>query len=65
MLGMLRDVRHAQRMIGADLQTSIQGRYPLSAAQTALEVYRANMTAGKALLVGDPIQVPLSMVSGA
>ena len=53
MLGMLRDIRRVQRLIGSDLQTTIRARLPLSAAQTAMESYRADMTAGKVLLVPD------------
>jgi hypothetical protein len=53
-LGLLRDVRRVQTLIRSDLQTTIRGRFPLSDAQGALESYRADMTAGKVLLVPGP-----------
>ncbi len=59
-LGMLRDIRRVQRLIATDLQTTIRGRFPLAAAPAALRAYRENMTAGKALLVADPTQVPVT-----
>lgn len=61
-LGMLRDIRRVQRLVGTDLQTTIHGRFPLSAAETAVQSYRTNMTAGKVLLVADPDQVPVTKV---
>ena len=60
LVGMLRDIWRVQRLIGAELQTTIRARFPLSAAQTALDSYRSNMTAGKVLLVADPEQVSIS-----
>lgn len=60
LVAMLRDIWRVQGLLGADLQTTIRGRFPLSAAQAALESYRSNMTAGKVLLVADPEQVTLS-----
>lgn len=53
------DIVRVQRLIGTDLQSPISRRVPLSAAQAALEAYRANMSAGKVLLVADPEQVRL------
>ena len=50
-LGLWGDVRRVQALIGSDLQTTVRGRFPLSAAQRALDSYRADMTAGKVLLV--------------
>ncbi|MBZ5556209.1 MAG: zinc-binding dehydrogenase [Acidobacteriia bacterium] len=57
--GTLRDFARVQRLSGAELQTTVRRRLPLSAAQAAVEMYRANMTGGKILLVADPEQVPL------
>jgi NADPH:quinone reductase-like Zn-dependent oxidoreductase len=58
--GMLRDIWRVQGLVGTELQTTIRGRFPLSAAETALDTYRSNMTAGKVLLVADPEQVPIA-----
>ena len=55
----LRDVVRVQRLAGAELQTTVHRRFPLSAAQEAVETYRRDQTAGKVLLVADPQQVPL------
>jgi NADPH:quinone reductase-like Zn-dependent oxidoreductase len=60
---LLRDIRRVQHLVATDLQTAIRDRFPLSAAQTALDMYEADMTAGKVLLVADPEQV--SMAAGA
>jgi hypothetical protein len=57
---MLRDIWRVQGLVGTELQTTIRGRFPLSAAETALDTYRSNMTAGKVLLVADPEQVPIA-----
>jgi len=43
------------------LQTTVQKRLPLSAAQQALHIYRNNMTAGKVLLVANPAEVDLNL----
>jgi NADPH:quinone reductase-like Zn-dependent oxidoreductase len=61
LVGMVRDIWRVQKLVAAELQTTIRGRFPLSAAQTALDSYRSNMTAGKVLLVADPEQVPIAM----
>jgi NADPH:quinone reductase len=50
-VSMVRDLARVQRLIGTDLQTSVQQRFPLSAAQAAVDAYRSNMTAGKVLMV--------------
>jgi len=50
----LRDIRRVQQLGATDLQSTIQRRLPLSAAQQAVELYQNNMTAGKVLLVPDP-----------
>ncbi len=49
----LRNARRVQRLVHDELQTTIQARFPLSDAQAAAAAYRANMTAGKVLLVAD------------
>lgn len=51
--------RKVQSILATDLQSQIQGRLPLSAAQQALGTYINNMTAGKILLVADPQAVAL------
>ncbi len=56
---MIMDVRRAQSMASNELQTTIQKRFPLSAAREALELYRVNPTAGKVLLVADTQAMPL------
>jgi NADPH:quinone reductase-like Zn-dependent oxidoreductase len=45
--------RKGQAMISADLQSPINQRLPLSAAQQGLETYLANMSGGKVLFVMD------------
>ena len=57
-VGTLRDIRRVQRLASSELQTTVHGRFPLSAAQAAVDAYRGNMTAGKVLLVADAGQVP-------
>lgn len=52
-LQVLRDTQRVRRLGATDLQTTIQKRLPLSAAQQAVEIYQNNMTAGKVLLVAD------------
>ena len=56
----LRLAQQVQSLLGADLRTSVHRRFPLSAAQQAVETYLGSMTAGKILLVADPQAVPLS-----
>jgi NADPH2:quinone reductase len=51
--------RQVQSILATDLQSLIQRRLPLSAAQQALETYIHNMSAGKMLLVADPQEVAL------
>jgi NADPH:quinone reductase-like Zn-dependent oxidoreductase len=50
----------AQSLLETDLESPIQGRVPLAAAQEGLESYRKNMGAGKILLVANPQEVALS-----
>ena len=45
------DVRRVQRLASSDLQTHVQGRFPLADAQRAVDTYRGHMTAGKVLLL--------------
>lgn len=56
----LRDVARVRRLAGAELQTPVQRRFPLAAAQEAVDAYRHDMTAGKVLLVADPLAVALA-----
>jgi NADPH2:quinone reductase len=51
--------RQVQSMVATDLQSPIQRRLPLSAAQQALGTYIQNMSAGKMLLVTNPQEVAL------
>jgi hypothetical protein len=37
--------------MGADLKITIQGRFPLSKVQEAVDTYIGNMSAGKVLLI--------------
>ena len=53
------DTQRVKRLATEALQTNVQKRLPLSAAQRALELYQGNMTAGKVLLVANPEEVPL------
>lgn len=55
----LRDTSRVQQLAGEDLQTTVQGRLPLSAVQQALDLYQGNMTAGKVLLVANPHEIPV------
>jgi NADPH2:quinone reductase len=52
-LQILMDARRVQRLAITELQTTLQKRLPLSAATQAIELYQANPTAGKVLLVAD------------
>jgi NADPH:quinone reductase-like Zn-dependent oxidoreductase len=55
----LRDTQRVKQLATEALQTNVQKRLPLSAAQQALQIYQGNMTAGKVLLVANPKEVPL------
>jgi len=50
--------QRVKQLATSALQTTVQKRLPLSAAQQALHIYQANMTAGKVLLVANPEEVP-------
>lgn len=50
MVRTLGDVWRVQRLAGRALQSEVQGRYGLAAANEALARYRENMTGGKVLL---------------
>jgi NADPH2:quinone reductase len=47
------NLREVSRLMGNDLKIKIQGRFPLSRTQEAVDTYLANMSAGKVLLVMD------------
>lgn len=57
-LQMVNDMRRVQRLAKHELQTTVQKRLPLTAAQQAIELYQRNPTAGKVLLIADPTKVP-------
>lgn len=57
LLQIVNDMRRVQRLATKELETTIQKRLPLSAVQHAIELYQANPTAGKVLLVADPTMV--------
>lgn len=59
MLQVLRLSQKAQSFLATDLQSPIHARFPLSAAQQALESYVSDMGAGKVLLVANPQAVAL------
>ena len=50
--------RQAQALLSSDLQSPIQQRLPLAAAQQAVAAYLQNMTVGKILLVANPQERP-------
>jgi NADPH:quinone reductase len=52
-LQVLMVTRRVQRLAATELQTTLQRRFPLSAATQAIELYQTNPTAGKVLLVAD------------
>jgi NADPH:quinone reductase-like Zn-dependent oxidoreductase len=54
------DTRRAQNKAHDDLRTEFQMRIPFTNAQEGLELYQKNMTAGKILLVIDPVEVALN-----
>ena len=58
-LQILMDARRVQRLATNELQTTIHKRFPLSAAQQAIDLYRTHPTAGKVLLVADPGKIRL------
>jgi NADPH:quinone reductase len=52
--GMFRNMmnlREVSSLMGSELKINVQGRYPLSEVQKAVDTYLANMSAGKVLLV--------------
>jgi NADPH:quinone reductase-like Zn-dependent oxidoreductase len=53
------DVLRVQRLAPNVLQTTIQKRFPLSEIRQAIELYQANPTAGKVLLVADPEKIQM------
>ena len=50
-LQVLWNLRQVQRLAANELHTTIRGRFPLAQIQEALELYQANPTAGKVLLI--------------
>jgi len=50
LLGQIRVAHQVQKLLGSDLKTEIQARYPLEYVAQALQNYEANMTSGKVLL---------------
>ncbi len=55
LLEIFRVSRQVQKMLGNELRTEIQARLPLEDTARALAQYAANMTAGKVLLVAQPV----------
>jgi NADPH2:quinone reductase len=53
----LRDIQKIQHLLESALQTTLQGRFPLSSVQDALDIYQNNMSAGKVLLVANHKEV--------
>src|SRR5207249_8142223 len=47
----LRMAYQAQKLLGSDLKTDVQARFPLENVQEAIALYRATRTAGKVLLI--------------
>jgi NADPH:quinone reductase len=47
------NLREVGSLMSNDLKITIQGRFPLSGAQEAVDTYLANMSAGKVLLIMD------------
>lgn len=58
-LQMIMDIRRVQSLATDELRTTIQKRFPLSAIKQAIELYQANPTAGKVLLMADTEKIPL------
>ena len=61
-LQVVNDMRRVQRLAKHVLKTTIQKRMPLSAIQQAIELYQANPTGGKILLVADPTEILVDAV---
>jgi len=59
LLQILQLSQQAQSLVATDLQSPINKRFPLAAAQMGLETYINQMSAGKILLVADPQEVKL------
>ena len=51
MLKNMMNIRQVRALMSSDMKINIQGRFPLSDAQLAVDTYLANMSAGKVLLV--------------
>lgn len=49
--------RRVQSLLATELQSHVYRRLPLSQAQRAVEMYTANMSAGKTLLVASPQEI--------
>jgi NADPH2:quinone reductase len=47
------NLREVSRLMSKDLKIRIQGRFPLSKAQEAVDTYLGNMSAGKVLIITD------------
>ena len=45
------NIRQVSALMSSDMKISIQGRFPLTDAQLAVDTYLANMSAGKVLLI--------------
>ena len=60
LLQLLQLARQAQSLLGSELQSPIHQRFPLAAAQTGLETYLHQMSAGKILLVANPQAIPMA-----
>ena len=56
-LQLLQLAQQAQSLLETDLRSPIHKRFPLAAAQQALETYVKDMGAGKILLVANPQEV--------
>jgi NADPH:quinone reductase-like Zn-dependent oxidoreductase len=50
-LQVLWKLRQVQHLAANELRTTFQGRFPLAQVQEALEIYQANPTAGKVVLI--------------
>jgi NADPH2:quinone reductase len=46
--------RAAQRLLGSDLRTDVQARFPLEKIQDAIMLYKEKRTDGKVLLLPNP-----------
>lgn len=53
----VRDGWRVQRLAATIFQTTIQKHFPLTEVHSAIDLYQANPTAGKVLLIADPDQV--------